>query len=555
MKVYHKKFLIILLFVFISKLFGQSKVDCFLKDFEPKPAVIPPNADAEKTLEAATVSVTINTTDTLARVSKYIFGNAVAVWVKANVNNPVVDKYLNLLSPAILRFPGGSWSNIYFWDKDPGDLPSTFCDGTKNGAPAQFSPELGPNHELTADQYYDMRTKIGNPQGLITINYGYARYGLSNKPAEQAAHMAANWVRYDKGRTKYWEIGNENGGPWEVGWQIDTTKNKDGQPKIINGELYGRHFKIFADSMRAAAKEVGTTIYIGGQVLHFDGTNDWNVVNHNWNEGFFKEVGDAADFYVFHNYFGNASTLKSQVDNARSTIISNINFIRSDMKNKNASLKPIALSEWNLTGGPPEALSSIANGMQAVVLFSEMAKNNVGMSCRWLIANWDRDGMFYYKNPPAPGIPLWNPRPDFFYIYYLQKFTGDHSVSTALSPGEASKDIIAYSSIFSNKHIGIVIVNRGNTNQVIKLIPRGSGVGEKYYVYSLTGSDSTDFCQTVIVNGVSPSALRWGPIDNLADIKASAYRIDNTVKFDSPARSVQYVIIEAGLNIVSQNEN
>ena len=34
----------------------------------------------------------------------------------------------------------------------------------------------------------------------------------------------------------------------------------DGQPEIITGALYGKHFKVFTDSMRAAAAEIGATI-------------------------------------------------------------------------------------------------------------------------------------------------------------------------------------------------------------------------------------------------------------------------------------------------------
>jgi hypothetical protein len=44
-------------------------------------------------------------------------------------------------------------------------------------------------------------------------------------------------VRFDDGRTRFWEIGNENGGPWEYGWMIDTALNKDGQPVIITGTI------------------------------------------------------------------------------------------------------------------------------------------------------------------------------------------------------------------------------------------------------------------------------------------------------------------------------
>src|SRR4030095_17136725 len=82
-----------------------------------------------------------------------------------------------------------------------------------------------------------------------------------------AAHLAADWVRYDNGRTKYWEIGNESNGTWQAGYRIRTQNNKDGQPEFITGELYGRHFKQFADSMRKAANEISKTIFIGAQLL------------------------------------------------------------------------------------------------------------------------------------------------------------------------------------------------------------------------------------------------------------------------------------------------
>ncbi len=44
-------------------------------------------------------------------------------------------------------------------------------------------------------------------------------------------------------------------GKWD--FRIDTTQNKDGQPEFLTGELYAKHFKVFADSMRQAAAELG----------------------------------------------------------------------------------------------------------------------------------------------------------------------------------------------------------------------------------------------------------------------------------------------------------
>lgn len=400
----------------------------------------------------------------------------------------------------------------------------------------------------------DLRDQI-YAQGLITINYGYARYGLNEKPVEQAAHLAADWVRYDGGMTKFWEIGNENAGPWEAGWQIDTTLNRDGQPEIITGELYGKHFKIITDSMRAAAAELDETIYIGGQILHYDGTNSWNIADRTWNEGFFKEVGDAADFYVIHNYYGkSASSLKTQVEEARSAITEDISFIRQDIIAKQAADKPIALTEWNMhVGGESdyEKRTSIANGVQAVILIGEMIKNNFGMSTRWLIANWDTDGIFYYRSPTL-GIPLWNPRPDFYYLYYLQKFIGDHVVNTSyVGPGN---HVIPYATTFSSGHLGVVVVNKGTAAQVVRLAPADYGVGEDFYIYSLTGVDNSRWPQGVFVNDEGPTGSAWGPLDGIEEIQARAYSVGDVIKFDSPARSVQYILIEPGENYVSVDD-
>jgi hypothetical protein len=535
-----------------TPLLGQGVENCFLADFELKSATIPSYEDVEMTTEAATVIVTVNTADTLGKVSKYILGNALAAWLGNDVNNPVLLGHLQKLSPTLIRYPGGSWADIFFWSGNPGDLPSTIPDGTNNGQRIPLSAQFGTNSwPTTLDNYYAMRDAL-NTQGLITINYGYARYGLSAKPAEQAAHYAADWVRYDNGRTKFWEIGNENAGPWEAGWQIDTTTNKDGQPEIVTGELYGKHFKIFADSMRAAAAEKGNTIYIGGIIMHFDGTNSWNVAERQWNEGFFREVGDAADFYVIHNYFGNhTSSIKNQVDVARSSLNQNIAFIRQDIANKQAAVRPIAMTEWNLDVGSEadnQKRTSIANGMQAVVLTCEMMKNNFGMSSRWLIANWESDGMFYRGNNSQ--IPAWNPRPDVFYLYYLQQFVGDHMLSTSVP---ANTDVLAYATTFHSGHAGVLVVNKGTAERVVRLALRDFGAGERFYIYSLTdGSDNSAFPQAVYVNDEGPlSNLSWGPIESLEEIPAYAYQIGDQIKFVSPARSVQFVLIEPGDNVLA----
>jgi hypothetical protein len=553
MRNWYQILLIVVWTAMTMQAFGQQIENCFLNDFLPKYTTTPPYVDVPQITTPATIQVNVDATDTLTKVSKYIFGNAVAVWVGTNQNNPTLVSHLQKLSPTLIRFPGGSWSDIYFWNGNPGDLPDSIPNGQNNGVPIPLYAQFGAWYSLNVDQYYNMCQQV-NTQGLITINYGYARYGLSARPAEQAAHYAAEWVRYDNGRTRFWEIGNENGGPWEAGYMIDTTTNQDGQPRIISGELYGKHFKIFADSMRAAAAENGFEIYIGGQILHYDGTGSWNVADTAWNEGFFREVGDTADFYVIHNYFNaNSSTNARTILNyATEELTRNIDFINQDIAAKGAVPKPIAITEYNLGGDNTTANVSFIKGMQEVILFCDLIKFNFGMSARWLVANNETDGMFYYGSTGG-GIPLWNPRPEFFYAHYTQKFMGDNMVTSTV-PG--SQTVLSYASRFASGHLAVILVNKGTTTYTVGLTPQNYSYGDRIYVYSLRGgTDNGDFSQMVYVNDASTTSPAWGPrMDSLEYIPARAYPTTGGIlRFPLPARSVQFVLLEPGGDDVSDN--
>jgi hypothetical protein len=526
-------------------LFGQSTENCFLDDFEPKTAVLPHAVTEEKPLEPASVIITIND-DTPVKISKYVFGNAIAAWAGAH-DNPIFVEGVKILSPTLIRFPGGSWSNGYFWNKKmPTDVPDFIYDGTtydSNSRTAQQIEFAGHSGQegwvTTTDQYYALRRKTNVSQGLITINYGYARYGTSRDPVAQAAHLAADWVRYDKGATKFWEIGNENGGPWEYGWMIDTALNRDGQPQIITGALYGRHFKVFADSMKSAARRIGAVIYIGGQVV-IDGPSSWNFVDKTWNDGFFKEAGDSADFYVIHNYFSTSNNVKDILNYAVTEPKRDMDFLTRDILDKKAYPKPVSLTEYNIGSGSLQRAVSYVNGMQAVVLICEMIKNNFGLGARWLLLTGE-GGMFYGGSDEKYQF---HPRPDFYYLHFLQKFYGDHAISAHSS----NADILCYASEFSSGETGVIIVNTGTSLKTVSLDIKTIEEGRNYYIYSFTGGkDNGDYSQNVYINGYGPSKNHWGPFDELSDIPAKSYPTGNEIKFASPARSVQMIMIE-GMN-------
>ena len=159
-----------------------------------------------------------------------------------------------------------------------------------------------------------------------------------------------------------------------------------------------------------------------------------------------------------------------------------------------------------------------------------------------------------FNNGDEPGVPKWNPRPVFFYMYYFQKFFGDVIVNSSVT---GSKDVLCYASKFFSGQEGFVVVNKSKTDLVVKLVPEDYGFGDKFYIYSLTGGDDNgEFSQSVYVNEDGPTNATGGPIDDLTGIPAYAYSTNDEIKFNSPARSVQFILLEQGNNYVSVgNEN
>jgi hypothetical protein len=520
----------------------------FLDDWTTKTFQAPNYNNVAQPTVDATATVNADYSEVITKVPKYLFGNNTNPYMSQLITEPVLMNNIKNLSPNILRFPGGSISDIYFWDGQiPPDAADTLFDANGNKTPASYW--LGNNTAgwtLTLDNYYAALLQT-NSTGIITINYAYARYGKSAHPDQAAAHLAAQWVRYDKGRTKYWEIGNEDAGPWEPGFKIDVTQNKDGQPATITGALYGQHFKVFADSMRKAAKEVGAAIKIGAQLEQTDPSNSWNTVARTWEQGYFGAAGDYADFYIVHDYFTgsdneNAATILATPTAEAKAIM---DYMKATTTKNKVSLKPIALTEWNIFADGSKQKTSYIAGMHATMTLGELLKNQFGMASRWDLANgWnngDDHGMFNAGDEPD-GVSKWNPRPAFYYMYYFQKYFGDRMVGSSVTGGNG--DVLSYASSFSSGEAGLIVVNKGIASQTVKINISNFKPGSRYYYYTLTGgTDNGEFSGKVYVNGSGPSGANGGPA-NYLDQSAYSSSLASGMKISVPPRSVIYLVAE-----------
>lgn len=524
----------------------------FQNDWKAKTFTVPPVTSGTVATGAATDSLRINVNSVITKVPVYVYGNNSNTWTGQMVTQPALLSYITDLSPNIIRAPAGSVSDVYFWNGTaaapaPADAPATLVDGN-TGASNAAGYWYGGNTDswtLALSNYYSMLAQTGS-KGIITVNYGYARYGTSANPVAAAAHLAADWVRYDNGRTKFWEIGNETDGSWEAGYQIDVSKNKDGQPAIVTGALYGRHVKVFADSMRAAAQQVGATIYIGATLVQEAPASWQSATVKTWNDGVFSQAGNTPDFYIVHNYFTayNTNSTVADILSTSTTVPANmITYVQSQMTTAGVSVKPVALTEWNIQAvGSKQDVSYIA-GIHAAKTLGAIIKNKFGEASRWDLANgWSGgDDMGMFNSGDEPGAPQWNPRPAFYYMYYFQRLFGDRMVTDTL---KGSSDLTTYSSTFSSGQAGTVIVNSGSASHVMTIDFQHFPAGSKYYWYVLTGgTDNAPFSGQVYVNGNGPSTATGGPL-TYASVKAYSAALSGTIKLSVPPLSVIYLVAD-----------
>ncbi len=521
----------------------------FLDDWQPVNFTVPSSFTNTTIPAASGVTVTVDRSNVITKIPRSIAGNNANLWMGQFVTEPSLMDHVTTLHPHIIRFPGGSISDIFFWNAQPNtppaDAPAQLvqANGTTTNAGYWYGKNTA-GWTFSVDNYYSMLQQTGN-LGMITINYGYARYGTGVNPVAAAAHLAADWVRYDNGRTRYWEIGNENFGDWEAGYRINTANNQDGQPEFLTGQLYGQHFKVFADSMRKAAQEIGKTIYIGAVTSESVPQSWWTNTARTWNTGLFTGAGSFPDYYIVHNYYTNFQTNANAAEilaTPQAVTGTMMDYVKQSISTAGLTQKPVVLNEWNIfSTGSKQAVSHI-NGLHAVMVVGESIKNKFGMTSRWDLANgWDNGndhGMFNNGDEPD-GVPKWNPRPAFYHMYFFQKYLGDRLVSSI----STASDIVSYASSFSSGETAVALVNKSADAKSVEITIKNFRKGARFYWYTLTGGgDNGEFSRKTLVNGIASSYAAGGP-GNYKNIGPNSASTANGIKVTVPGRAAVFLVV------------
>ncbi len=216
------------------------------------------------------VAVTVNARAALATVPETGIGTNHAIW-DTNLGTDQTADRLKDAGVKMLRYPGGSYSDIYHW-----------ADHT---APGGY---VAPATDFDTFMRGVRRT---GAQAMVTANYGTG-----------TAEEAAAWVRsanVTKGYgIKYWEIGNENYGNGRYGsaWEADDHADK-------SPAEYARNVVAYADAMKAA----DPSIKIGAVLTTPANWPDGLVAagdDGTWNKVVLSIAGSKIDFVILHWYPG-----------------------------------------------------------------------------------------------------------------------------------------------------------------------------------------------------------------------------------------------------------
>ena len=257
--------------------------------------------------------ITVDVASPIRTIPMTMYGTNLTAWDGAqDGTNTTFNNLMKATGRKYLRMPGGSWANGHLWNDIEGPNGAGAWKVSYNetlnlldaiSVPGEtIHPTLQPIVNFPGWWYETLQDDT--PGDDVNENYAVAHV--------KAVNAAVAWVQDQTSRpvcAEYWEIGNEIGGPWEVGYFPE-----------ISGTFYGDYFADFYLGMKA----VNPNIKIGAVAEPVHKLQEWG-----WYDGYWTYdtlVASAAknaipDFLIIHQYPGsgadasyNPTLLSSDID-------------------------------------------------------------------------------------------------------------------------------------------------------------------------------------------------------------------------------------------------
>jgi alpha-N-arabinofuranosidase len=236
------------------------------------------------------------------------------------------------LGVSLLRWPGGNFASGYHWKDGVGPREQ------RPARPEHAWGAIEPNRFGT-DEFLKYCERIG-AEPYVCINAGLGTVDEAREWVEycnEARHTYWADQRRKHGRdrpwaVKYWGLGNEIDGPWQLGHK--------------NAEDYGKFALEAAKAMRRADESVKL---IASGSSNFGGAADWI----GWNRAVLEKLRGEIDYISLHTYIGNRDNNFERFLAASQDIDERIEIVEGLIRAAQSgrpNTRPIyiAFDEWNV---------------------------------------------------------------------------------------------------------------------------------------------------------------------------------------------------------------
>ena len=253
-------------------------------------------------LFAQNAKIKININRTIGHISQNLYGNFaehLGRCIYGGIYDPGsplsdkdgyrkdVKKAVKNLHVSILRYPGGNFASNYHWKDGI---------GPKDQRPARLNlawGNLDSNHFGT-DEFIKYAREIG-AKPYLTVNMGtgtmreaqeWVEY-CNSKPGPYYANLRKKYGHPKPYNVKYWSLGNEMDGPWQIGH--------------LNAEDYSKKAHHFAHIMKLTDPSIKL---IGDGAANFRP----GATPYKWDHTVLQNLKNDIDYLSMHMYVGNVDS-------------------------------------------------------------------------------------------------------------------------------------------------------------------------------------------------------------------------------------------------------
>src|SRR5215472_3781106 len=325
-----------------------------------------------------TATVTIDPSTPGLAATDQLLGMNLAAWYDIDSNASAIVSAFQGAGIKAVRWPGGSWSDLYHWDGN--NVGVNFSGAAFNCQNAPFGGGVPDSN----DTFQNFLNDIVKPAGLdLALTADYGTNAACNGPGDPAE--AAYWIQAAQSygvKVSHMTVGNEVYG--SLGWEENLN-----HPTSVN-QAATQYATAMTGSMGfyssiAAAGVAQTPPPLIGVVVEADNLirNDKNA----WDNIVLPNAAGSYDFVELH-YYPQAPGSESDsflTQQAAQGLTTDINIVKSELAAAGQPNTPIYVGEMgSVFTNPGKQSMSITQGLYAGQMLGEMMSDGVTRSTWWI---------------------------------------------------------------------------------------------------------------------------------------------------------------------------